>query len=498
MSSEQPTGKKRRRKRATPPGRIVIFNIVLIAAIAAVVWLCPAFFYQSHFFPGTTFNGANIGNKTYSAALEVVSENISYYTLFITDKNGNTESIDGTDIGLSLPDDGLLAQTLQEQNPFLWFMSIFDERTVQQDFSQVCDTALLEEAIRNLSFFDEDQITASEDAAFSYSEEEKKYIITAEVCGTELIYENVEEKVMAAVASLEMSVTLTENDYVQPEVFSDDADLNTKVEVLNTYAEHTITYTTEGAGVIDADTISEWISIDDEYNVTFDEDAITDFVQSLATKYNTYADEREFVTSLGDTITIGGGDYGWVVDKSGEKAQIMEDLESDETEIEREIVFEQTAFVDSFTDDIGDTYIELDYTNQHMYYYVDGELVLDSDIVSGTMSNDNGSPDGVFKINYKERNAVLEGEGYSSPVDYFMPFAYNVGLHDASWRSTFGGTYYLTSGSRGCINLPDETAAELFELVEIGTPVVAYYRESVTLTNASNGISNAYSYVGDE
>jgi lipoprotein-anchoring transpeptidase ErfK/SrfK len=199
---------------------------------------------------------------------------------------------------------------------------------------------------------------------------------------------------------------------------------------------------------------------------------------------------------MGDTVKIGGGDYGWVIDKEKEKAQIYEDLAQGGA-ITREPVYNQTA-IQYGPDDIGPTYIEIDYTNQHLWYYKEGELVLDTDIVSGNINKNNGSPDGVYKIVYKERNATLVGEGYSSPVDYFMPFAYNVGIHDASWRSQFGGTIYKTSGSHGCINAPAEIAKELFEQVEVGTPVIAYYRETVYLRAENHRISNAYSYVSDE
>ena len=51
-----------------------------------------------------------------------------------------------------------------------------------------------------------------------------------------------------------------------------------------------------------------------------------------------------------------------------------------------------------------------------------------------------------------------------------------------------------TSGSHGCVNAPFETARALYEMVEVGTPVVAYYREPVVLTNNAAKQSNAYSY----
>ena len=115
-------------------------------------------------------------------------------------------------------------------------------------------------------------------------------------------------------------------------------------------------------------------------------------------------------------------------------------------------------------------------------------------MVSGNISKSNGSPDGVFKIVYKESPATLVGEDYQSEVTYFMPFAYNVGIHDADWRSSFGGEIYKTSGSHGCINVPKSAAKDLFEIVEKGTPVIAYYRDPVVLTAENAKISNAYSY----
>ena len=242
--------------------------------------------------------------------------------------------------------------------------------------------------------------------------------------------------------------------------------------------------------------IQAWLTVDDDYQVSVDDEKVTNFVQQMASAYNTYGDAREFETSMGDKVKIGGGDYGWVIDKEKEKAQIYEDLEKG-GHIEREPVYLQTA-KEYGVNDIGSTYVEIDYTNQHLWYYEKGELVIDTDIVSGNLSRWNGSPDGVFKIVYKQRDATLVGEGYSSPVKYFMPFAYNVGIHDASWRDKFGNQIYLTAGSHGCINVPPEIAEKLYEVLSIDTPVVAYYREKVYLTAENARISNAYSYISEE
>lgn len=125
---------------------------------------------------------------------------------------------------------------------------------------------------------------------------------------------------------------------------------------------------------------------------------------------------------------------------------------------------------------ISEFLVEIDLTNQHLYLFKDGDIVLETDFVSGNMSKaDCVTPPGVFGLTYKTRNAILRGANYETPVNYWMPFNGNVGMHDATWRRAFGGTIYLTSGSHGCINLPLHMAASIYEYVSTGFPVVCYY-----------------------
>jgi lipoprotein-anchoring transpeptidase ErfK/SrfK len=90
---------------------------------------------------------------------------------------------------------------------------------------------------------------------------------------------------------------------------------------------------------------------------------------------------------------------------------------------------------------------------------------------------------GTFHINNKMTDQTLVGADedkdgepdYRSKVSYWMPFQGNsVGLHDAPWRSSFGGTIYQWNGSHGCINLPSQSAAELFSLVKVGDKVIVH------------------------
>lgn len=133
--------------------------------------------------------------------------------------------------------------------------------------------------------------------------------------------------------------------------------------------------------------------------------------------------------------------------------------------------------------------MEINLTAQHLYFYKDGKLLVESDFVSGNESKGWSTPAGVFPLTYKQRDATLKGETYRTPVSYWMPFNGNIGLHDATWRSTFGGTIYKTSGSHGCVNLPPAVAKTIFENIAAGVPVLCYHLSGTESQTASNGTS---------
>ena len=83
---------------------------------------------------------------------------------------------------------------------------------------------------------------------------------------------------------------------------------------------------------------------------------------------------------------------------------------------------------------------------------------------------------------YKQMNTTLRGpklpDGtyeWESPVTYWMPFNGGIGLHDANWRSSFGGAIYQGNGSHGCVNLPPSVAGTVYDNIQAGTPVVCHY-----------------------
>ena len=471
---------------------IVAYVLLGIVAVLLVVYFAFAAYFHSHYYFHTRIGTLNCGGKTAEYVEKSNTQNADDYLLTVYDRENNKFHLTGSDFGFQYNSTGEEEKILKKQNPFLWPSSLFRHSDYTLLASTSYDADALKDEISKLEFMSADYMTAPTDARIEI--EDDTYEIIPETMGTTTIPDEVFKEIETAVDIQETSVTLSDTCYESPNVLSTDPSLQATTDQLDSYMASTITYDIADADEkLTSSDILKMLQIDDNGNVTVSDDAIASYVQHLASTYNTYGDKREFTTSKGDVVEVSGGDYGWVIAKAKEIEQIRSDLAGG-TPVEREPVYEQTAVAPG-PNDIGNTYVELDYSNQHMYYYKDGNLTFDSDIVSGKLSSGNGSPDGVYKIVYKQSPSVLVGETYHTEVQYFVPFAYNVGFHDATWQPKFGGDWYLTHGSHGCINMALDKVQEFYGMIEVGTPVVAYYRTPVELTSESAQISNAASYV---
>ena len=336
------------------------------------------------------------------------------------------------------------------------------------------DQAALTKAIENLKGFDTDFAAAPTDAYISDYVEGTGFSIVPETQGNQLKKEQTIEAIRAAVESLHEKINLDEEGcYEEPQVTADNEKLQATLQKMQKYADLTITYTFgEQKEVLDGATVSSWLHVDG-FEVKLDTSQVENYVAALRKKYDTIFRSRTFMTSYGKEITIDGGDYGWWMNYDQEAKELEEMIENGESG-ERTPVYYQTA-ASYGTPDYGNTYVEINLTAQHLFFYQDGQLMMESDFVSGNSAKGYDTPAGVYSITYKQRDATLKGENYETPVSYWMPFNRNIGMHDASWRSDFGGTIYKTKGSHGCINMPPAKAQEMYGYVQKGTPVICYH-----------------------
>ena len=235
--------------------------------------------------------------------------------------------------------------------------------------------------------------------------------------------------------------------------------------------------------VIDASVVSKWIAVDpvtgkflkDENGKLFlDETKVMEYVTWLGAQYDTYGKPRQFTTTAGHEVTIEKSIYGNDINEEEECTLLIEDFIQNRDGLRREPVYAQKAACQG-TNDVGGTYIEVDMTAQMLYFYQDYEIALETPVVTGNMRRGWDTPSVACSIYGMARNRILRGATYATFVYYWMPVYGNIGLHDATWRRTFGDDVYMTDGSHGCINMPKDMAAELYDMVEIGTPVFLFY-----------------------
>lgn len=234
-----------------------------------------------------------------------------------------------------------------------------------------------------------------------------------------------------------------------------------------------IIYDWNGARVnVDGSVIKDWVEITDD-DVILKEDKVADYVKRMADANDTFGKPMKFRTSLGKNITIQRGDYGWKTNVDKEIIALIDDIKNG-VKITKEPEYRYKGYAKG-QNDVGKSYVEVDLSNQHVYLYLKGKLVLETDCVSGNIAQGHKTPEGIYGITYKAPNATLRGPGYASFVYYWMPYCGGVGLHDATWRNKFGGDIYKTGGSHGCVNLPKSAAKQIYESVETNFPVVSYW-----------------------
>ena len=463
---------KRKKQQAASGKNYTGLVLTCIMTAIAVIYVGFAIYFESHFCFGTSIDGIAVGGSSVEKVEDAFRTEMKNYQLTVTAREDKNGTIAGSDIDMEPVFQGEIETLLNEQNGFSWLIRMFQKQEFELEKVVSYDEQKLNEAVSNLPCM-KDQRTPV-DATYADYTKENGYALVPADYGTEVDAAKVKKAVSDAILVLDETVDLEQSDcYRKPAVGDDDKDLLDLIDTLNQYVGVTITYDFgDDKEVLDGTTISTWLSEGTDEKVSIDEEEVLAFVKTLAKKYNTAYSPKELKTSYGTTVTVTGGFYGWRIDNSGEVEQILADLKAGK-DVEREPVYLTTANSHG-EHDYGDSYVEINLTNQHLFLYKDGKLVVESDFVSGNLAKGHDTPTGAFGLTYKTMNAVLRGPDYETPVTYWMPFNGDVGMHDATWRNKFGGSIYKTGGSHGCINLPASAAKKIYETIDKGYAVLVY------------------------
>ena len=471
--------KKPRRK-----SRALLWIFLLLLVIAGCYY-CGYTYSQTHFLENTFINGIDVSNMTAPEVEKILSGKAEGYELKITFRDGEVEVIDGDTIGFKVKPDGSVDRILQSQDHKEWFRCFFRRTDGEVEQHTTYDPNRLKAAVAALPELQEDRMVAPKDAYIVL--QDTTFTIVPEVEGSLVDIGIVQNAATEAVSKEQTDIVVTdlEGSYKVPSVRAQDAAIVEKCDEYNQMLAGSITWNMPNGEslTVDKNTTVNWLSKDENGEYYRDEDLweenIEFWVDELARNVNTVGKDWSFHSTNRGDITISGGDYGYSVNKVKERDEVWDLLWDGETD-DREPYFYSVQF--NHGSGLGGTYIEANLSSQHVWIYVDGTMVCETDCVSGNTSLGRGTPTGVFQILYKDTDVDLKGQqlangqySYISHVNYWMPFYGGCGFHDASWRSRFGGSIYKTDGSHGCINLPPSITPKFYGYVRSGMPVIVYY-----------------------
>ena len=463
---------------------------------------------DAQFAAGTTINGQDVSGLTAEQAKEVLEKAPDTYTFTLT-MGDKVYRATGTELKLTYNEatdlNALLTQQEKDKTQTAFTveqlytadLSAITEQ-VAADFAPPVETAQGDEMAQTAEGEDVAQPAEGGDAAIAptedpnapknaylkYDEAQQAYVIVPDEPGTNVDTAKVMEQVKEAVDSLTAELTLDMTQFVQQaEVTADSETLKAALDDANARLDMKLTYTFTPDGgetstvTIDRATLGSFFCASaDGQSVEVDEEVLGNYVANLVSKYSVAGKSTPFKTTGGGTININIATAGQSVDSEKLYADMLDCLKN---KVSGTRTAPYTAKSDDGSGYWGGNYVEIDQTSQHLWLYKNGKLVVSCDMVSGNVANNTRTPNGCFTIFAKNTNRYLQGSNtdgsrYKTWVSYFMPFSGGCGIHDATWRSTFGGTEYYYSGSHGCVGVTLSNAKTIFNNVSVGTHVVVY------------------------
>jgi hypothetical protein len=476
--AEKDYRRHKRNRKIIKISSIVIGAIVLI--YGAGIW-----FFSSHFLFFTKVNDVDVQLKDAKYLDDYMSNLVDNYTLTLKESDGTTEVIEGKQIDATYINDDSVENLIKKQNNLLWIKSLWKHPNVKAKVGVTYDEVKFDDVLKQLPCSDTEKQVPSVNAHPEFVDSE--FVIIEEKTGTQLSEPKFKSVVEKAINGFQPEVDLLENGaYVPPKYLKESKEVIAARDAMNSYIKANVTYDFNPATeVVNAPVIAPWVKVDDEMRVSFDDEAVKAFIANLAAKYDTKGTTRQFTTANGNVVAVEGGSFGWTLDQGGEYAALTDNIQKGET-VTREAVFASRGVSHEPNRDVGGTFVEVDLTNQHLWYWQDGQLALETDVVTGR-PNGHATHSGTFSIAFKASPSVLRGKKsvnpetgevtyeYETNVQYWMPFNGGEGLHDAGWQPWFGGNRYTFGGSHGCVNMPPAKAGELYGMVSAGTPVVVHY-----------------------
>lgn len=470
------------KKSAKKPAIIAAVSVV---AVLLVVYLAGFAFFSGHFFPNTNLNNEDLSMQPSDALADKIQNQADSYTLTISGQ-GFKYSFQQGETAIDIDAHQIAEDAAKRQDVPLWFIEVFRQHDVSDivvaDYEEGALDSVIDEQVKA---FNENQ-DASVDATVTYSQPVDAFVLKPEVYGTQLDAEAVCAKAGQCIMEMRTDCQLTEDDLIKPKVVSSDTRVMDAVQKANDLFPDSVSLMLNGsvkAATIDKATFGGWLYINpDDYSLVISQDGVTSWVEDKASGMNTVGSKRTWTREDGKVCTVSGGTFGWKVDTSSLSQKVYDALVAGgATSIDIPCSQSGNVYTGAGERDWG-AYVDVDITEQTARYYdASGNLLHSCGVVTGKPVQGRNTPTGVYYLNNKESPSTLVGyksngeKDYETKVTYWMPFVGNsVGLHDAPWQASFGGSRYQTNGSHGCVNLSTSDAQWFYQNLSKGVCIVTH------------------------
>lgn len=423
----------------------------------------------------TYINDIDVSEMTIKEAKTKLISNWNSNKLVVS-YNNVSETIDLTDIGLDYNIDKKLndiKDNLSYIEKLKYFLHLKNKYKISM---KAKPSEKLSEKIKQLNLCNNADKELTKNAYIDLSTNEFK--VVPEKIGTEIDPNLVEKYVIKNINAGNFKFELKEENIIkQPEITTTSKEIKDELKYYKTNLSYIIEYDIDNNKIIlTPEQLNKMVKYENN-DIQYNNKQIKKFVSELADKYNQYNKTYNFKTSYGSIIQVQGVTYGRLLDEDAEIKYLKDALKNKKSDTHR-CNWSQNIYSNSSNDGIGNSYVEVSISGQHVWCYKQGECVVSCDCVSGIPGHDTYR--GVFTIQWISGPMTLKGENddgskYASKVNCFMPFYGGQGLHGSNnWRSHWGGNIYKYNGSHGCVNLPDGPAWEMHNIIETGYPVVIY------------------------
>ena len=446
-------------------------NSAIIIASMILIYLFISLYFVNHCFFNTIINGVDVSLKAHDEVDEIIKSYIKDYKLQLIERNGEVEEILGQEIEMQYNEKNSIYKIYGIQKPIIWIRALLKKQRHYSGNIFLYNKEKLETRINELNCLNIN-IVEPQNVSFKYSN--GSYEVIEEIYGNKLYKDKLYEAVEVSILKGKTELDLNENHCYENPKYTLSSDKTPKTKsLLNKYVSTRIIYIFGSEiEILDANTISQWLSVDENLEVIINAKSVKEYVQDLSKKYDTVGIARKFKTSTKKIVEVKGGFYGWKINRDGETIALIKNIKLGEI-LEKEPIYTQKA-LSRDGDDIGNTYVEINITRQQLWFYKGGKLITKGAIVSGNPNKGNSTTLGVYMLNYKEKGSNLSGPDYEAEVTYWMPFNGNEGIHDASWRYSFGRDIYKRNGTHGCVNVRLYLAKKIFDNIQEGTPIICY------------------------